>query len=1504
MDKRLKIALISGAVVFACGFYAWGIPAIVNIGSHKDFIEAKIFETSGYKVDIGNPKLSMGRFPTVWVSSDNISVLNDDGSKALSVDNPKLKIRLLPLLRKKVEITKLSADKEIVNLVFSENSEFMLGQYPVKLPEKPAEYTLSKIDLNLGEYDISLDDKKNNKNLSLKGEYIDHGVYIKDKRLKLGTKGVFTTNGKSTDIFADVDVDLPIDRISEDKFKINAEIKDFDLSSVSDYASVLTNGNIRSLGGKLNIFAKTDSDEYNHKNTSINLTTKGLKIIGTELAKSVIFEDNLAAVLNFATVENGILIKDFKLNAKNIHAGASGSLYNIGRSKAPTYDVNAYVKNTRTEDVIAILPGMEVLFPDFSLYKLKKYVFYADANAKLHFKGNGIPPHVDGYVKLRDAYLIRPMKGAPANAKIDLNFKGQDMFVYVHVPASGKDQSVTVTGKALIDGTKYSELNIKSTHAVPLAPAQEVLNPLHEILKFQLGPVPLMKITGVGNIDVHSAGRKVDPHIWGKVNFSDATAAFTQINDLTVYNGAGVVNFDDTKVTFKTHKGILNGRPIDIHGDCIMLGALNVYVASKGQDIKKLIHTINTSALLKEVQRAVKPFTKPNGVADVSLHVYGNVAKNAEEVVFNEDLFAKGKITLHNSTTTIQDTFLPFTNVNGVVNFDKYDCDYDVTGNVRNSKAHVWGTGTNKNLDLKAHSDKFAINDVFDILHPDMKLPYKNDIGKIHTSFNASYKGAVENNKVDYNKIKIDGKFIPNMATSDSIRMNGGSFTMNNGYLKTSNLNGLFNNNPYTLSFTTKNPDKDVISISDAKFNFKNFDVSSVNLIKKQVPLTKEAAQLLDDIDNIKGSLDITGSIKNNVVSADTNIDGVSFRYKPFDASVRVLNGKANIRNNVLYLDKVNSRVSSMPVFLDGAISDIFSSNPQLKLYMSAKLTQTFFDRFFNSKSVYPIKAKGDINFHSRLNGKLNALNAKSTLNLAENASIYYMGAILAGAPTGTISAEEVTTNPVSVVSDVNLYPNRVKINSFNYNQTITSQNKKKSTQEQVKASGEIAFLPNNILGMKNLKIKTENPTNARIFNVLFKKPVIKQGVFTSDITMNGTSDAPKVIGLLNIKSIDIPLMDSTIQDVNFDFKPDYVTLNTTGLIMTSDFLLTAKILNKPQKPIIVESAEAKTEVMNLNILTNTMSEYEADTTRAAKLKSGEVSPVLPSDTLIIKDFNIVADKILIKNAKATDFNAHITLDENQDVNIDKFSFNIANGTVDGDIKYNLKTLNGATNINIKDTDAQIIAVDFFEMPNQIYGNVTGDIHATCTGLSGVDCINTLSGEGKFEVTDGRMPKLGSLEYLLKAGNLITGGVTGVSINGIIDLITPLKTGEFSSIKGDIHVKDGIADDINVYSSGKDLSMYMTGSYNLSTLVADMEIYGSLSKNFSTLLGKISNASLNTLFNTIPGIKINDINPESTSNILKIPNFDKDNVLRVFKAEIFGDINGNNYVKSFRWIKH
>ena len=158
------------------------------------------------------------------------------------------------------------------------------------------------------------------------------------------------------------------------------------------------------------------------------------------------------------------------------------------------------------------------------------------------------------------------------------------------------------------------------------------------------------------------------------------------------------------------------------------------------------------------------------------------------------------------------------------------------------------------------------------------------------------------------------------------------------------------------------------------------------------------------------------------------------------------------------------------------------------------------------------------------------------------------------------------------------------------------------------------------------------------------------------------------------------------------------------------------------------------------------------------------------------------------------------------------------------------------------------------------------------------------------------------MEYLLKAGNLVKGGITGLSINSVIDLISPMKTGEFSDIYGNISIKDGIADDIEITTQGKDLNLYISGNYNFSTSIADMEVLGMLSRKISTMLGPIGNISVNTLFNLIPGVDLS-----KDSNILrkinKIPGIEfSSKAYRKFVANIMGNINGNDYVKSFKWI--
>ena len=227
---------------------------------------------------------------------------------------------------------------------------------------------------------------------------------------------------------------------------------------------------------------------------------------------------------------------------------------------------------------------------------------------------------------------------------------------------------------------------------------------------------------------------------------------------------------------------------------------------------------------------------------------------------------------------------------------------------------------------------------------------------------------------------------------------------------------------------------------------------------------------------------------------------------------------------------------------------------------------------------------------------------------------------------------------------------------------------------------------------------------------------------------------------------------------------------------------------------------------------------------------------------------------------------------------------------------------NTSLRLKAKAINANDLFIALFDLNNQLYGDLTGDIDLSCNGIDFENCMKTLNGKTSFNVSDGRMPKLGSLEYLLKAGNLIKGGITGLSINSVIDIITPLKTGEFSDIYGNMLIKEGVADRIEITTRGKDLSLFISGKYNFSTAIADMEVFGMLSKKISTMFGPIGNLSLNTLFNAIPGVDLSK-NTEILDKINKIPGIElSGKAYRRFIAEIKGNINGEDYVTSFKWI--
>lgn len=1485
MSRNLKILITLFSMTALYSGYYWGIPAVINLPNKVNFIEQTVLAQSGYKIALKNPTLKMGLIPAIQIKADNFAILNDDNSKALDIEKPYFNIRLLPLIFKEIDIHDFSAENIQTNLIFDKDAKLKLGQYLIELPKEKSPFQLSHARIHINSYEINLDDKVQSKKLKMDGEYLIVKNFENNKHIDFSTIAEIQTGKKKSFLKSDINLKLPLNKISDDQCDISGHIANLDLSDFSIYAKSLSNGKIKSISGIINFTASTTETPDKHKKIQTNLFLNDLGIYGQTPAEAIHHDDKLTLKTNITTIKNGLQINDASVTGKNISAFVIGKATKIN-NKIPNLNFKITINNSKAEEIIPLLPWDKNLCPDIDLYLLKQTVFKGDVIGNLEIKGKADKPDIRGNVLVSNAYMVQPIPDAD-KATIKLAFLGDKLNLDVNVPTS---PSQTVWVKGPIDlYTKYTELMITSTDSVDLKTAQIVLNPLHDILHFELGPVPIMDIKGKGGINLKIIGTKENPHGWGQFYFRDGIVSFLDIHNMTITNTSGTLDFDNQNTLFQSKTANLNGKPISVKGTCSLLGILDFNVNTKGQDVGKLLHTIKTSPMLADIQKLTAPIENAQGLANATINLTGKV-KDPKDIVFNKNLFAKGTIELLSDTIKLKGAPVAITKTSGILKFNNMDADFDLQSNLNNSIIKIKGKIKDNICNAEILSHKFNLGDAVKTLPTAVKLPYKHDLSTINTSFIGKYNGNIQN--IDYNNIYLKGNIYSNRGAKSTIIIdNNSSFELKNSNFKLSKLQGTFKKSPYFISLNISRMfDKKRLVNGNCKI--KSLDLNLINDEALQYILPPNTANALKDIEFLNGNVDVAGRIINNNLNAFSVLDNVSLLFKPKQTKLTVKSGNILLKNNTLHLNKINSLLGQMPLFVNGKISNV-QTNPNLNLYINAKPTQEFFDQFFNNNALYPIKLKGDAILTAKVNGDLNNLNTNSTLDILEESSLYYMGATI-----GDIE------NPVKIAINSTLSPDKIKINNLQYDRIISSQNNKPYAKTQLNASGTLNLQPNNVIGFNNFKIKTQNPTDAKIFNIIFRRPFMKQGIFTSDLVLNGTSLTPKIKGKLDVTSIDIPLFDATVRDVNLDFKNDKIYVKSLGTVLTNDISLNAILRNKLTPPYIIENATLKLPDLNINKITDTIQDMEAEATRNNLHTTTSNAQNFDISQIIIQKANINANKVKIRNINANNFTAQLGLNKKGLLDVNNFKFEIAQGSVLGQFKHNLHTHHTDLDITLDNANGAIMSEALFDLKGQVYGNVNGHFDLSCQGDAQEACFRTLNGNGTFKIADGRMPKLGSLEYLLKAGNLLKGGFTGLSINSLIDLVTPLKTGNFESISGNLHITNGIADKINVYSNGNDLNMYMTGSYNILTSVADMNIYGSLTKNITTVFGKIKNASLNTLFNTIPGINDSTEKLLLQEDIAKIPNIkNATDIYRIFFVDINGDINGENYVRSFKWVK-
>ena len=183
-----------------------------------------------------------------------------------------------------------------------------------------------------------------------------------------------------------------------------------------------------------------------------------------------------------------------------------------------------------------------------------------------------------------------------------------------------------------------------------------------------------MDIKGKGGINLHVIGTKENPHGWGQFRFKNAAVSFLDIHNMLLTNGSGTLDFDNQNTFFQTKSAALNGKPVSVKGTCSLIGELNFDVSAHGQDLGKLLKTVKTSPMLADIQKLIEPVEYASGPANLTINLTGKV-KNPKDIVFNKNLFAKGKIELHSDRIKIKDIPAVISKTSGVVNYNNTDAD-------------------------------------------------------------------------------------------------------------------------------------------------------------------------------------------------------------------------------------------------------------------------------------------------------------------------------------------------------------------------------------------------------------------------------------------------------------------------------------------------------------------------------------------------------------------------------------------------------------------------------------------------------------------------------------------------------------------------------------------------------------------------------------------------------------------------------------------------------------
>ncbi len=827
-----------------------------------------------------------------------------------------------------------------------------------------------------------------------------------------------------------------------------------------------------------------------------------------------------------------------------------------------------------------------------------------------------------------------------------------------------------------------------------------------------------------------------------------------------------------------------------------------------------------------------------------------------------------GVVELSDYSFKVGDVRLPKNNV--LINFkqDKIyaNCDFNLIKNQFIKVKAKANSSKNKFIELNLISNDINLREFKEILNVFCKI-FNSKINADDITL-SGFASADLYLKSDFKTINSDGKF----------EIKNASLAHKKSGLNLKNINSKINlqNNKIDIIDASANFGESkfhmIGSIDDKtnlnlKINSDVINITSIINLLKTLPFVSSYIPTLNDYIFKSGfakiSAEIKGNFKNPLISTNSRLENVriyikSLKSEIFSKEIIVFALPNDFSNKTISIKALNSNVQ-------------FSNNiAYIKdIKLKANENNILIEKTDVCLDKITAQIEGIIKNYNQKN--INAV-IKLKANLPSNNKF--------------IVIKTLSKTPAKLDLELNILKDRIVFN----NSSVFADNKK-----IVSITGNINNYSSNDLILNNIKLNFDTKTSLYL-------PLYSLGFdVLGDIILNGKINSLKIDGNLNLYNVASREFNLYISDILLNIKNSSVYINIVhGKIFGFDFDLIAQTKLLKDK-ILVDFAQFSSTYINLD----TLNKY-------LKNDGGLNIEILDfkGNILTLEMMNMLLNSVYIEGS----YKDNILTAKN-------FKADIYNGKITGEFIYNIKTNKTNAEMLLKEINVRLLTNGVKEIKDlsiAASGKLSALIKASfsCVDLNSI--LKTLDGYIKFNIDNGELAQFAKLERFLQAGNILSQSILKLTLNSTLSAITNQNTGDFKTIEGTLKIKNSNADVQYIKTQGTNMSLYMTGDFNLITQNCNMNIFGKIPYSMVSVLGPIGKFSTEQIVdkmsddakNIIKSITVSPFEKMLSEEIpeeyiSKIPSlaYTSDVPTREFKVRVIGNPKNVSSVKFFKWQK-